>query len=137
MLCTSKTIKNEAVSHHDRRAHLSEILISTTYVDVTLNKNLPPTTTTTMKYTLTAASLLALAAAEVHEVTVGPGLSYSPDTVTAAQGDVVQFKFGSGHDVVSGSFDSPCENNGKIYSGMPSDGDVFSVTIDNTDPIWM
>ena len=90
-----------------------------------------------MKYALTAASFLALVAAETHQVTVGPGLNYSPNTVTAADGDIVQFTFGSGHDVVSGSFGSPCENDGKIYSGNPNDGDVFSVTINGTDPIWM
>ena len=84
-----------------------------------------------MKYALTAASLLALAAA------VGPGLNYSPDTLTAADGDVVSFTFGAGHDVVSGTFDSPCQNNGMIYSGMPNEGDIFSVTINGTDPLWM
>ena len=90
-----------------------------------------------MKYAFTLASIVALAAAETHEVTVGPGLAYSPETVTAAQGDIVQFKFGSGHNVVSGTFDSPCENNGMIYSGDPNDGDVFSVTVNSTDPIWI
>ena len=90
-----------------------------------------------MKYALAAASLLALVAAETHQVTVGPGLLYSPDSLTAANGDVVQFTFGSGHDVVSGSFSSPCQDDGKVYSGLPNDGDVFSVTINGTDPLWM
>ncbi|RMD42465.1 hypothetical protein DV735_g2684, partial [Chaetothyriales sp. CBS 134920] len=90
-----------------------------------------------MKYTLAASYLLALVAAETHQVTVGPGLSYSPDSLTAAEGDVVEFTFGEGHDVVSGSFDAPCQYDGSIYSGDPSDGEVFSVTINSTDPIWI
>jgi plastocyanin len=90
-----------------------------------------------MKYAYTTLALAALALAETHQVQVGPGLSYSPDTLTAAEGDIVQFTFGSGHDVVSGSFDSPCQPDGLISSGNPQDGDVFSVTIGSTDPMWI
>lgn len=90
-----------------------------------------------MKYAIAFSSLAATGLAAVHQVTVGPGLSYSPDTVTAAQGDVVEFTFGSGHNVVSGSFDSPCQPSGGIYSGNPNDGDIFSVTVNNTDPVWI
>lgn len=90
-----------------------------------------------MKSTLIASSFIASALAATHEVTIGPGLSYSPDTVTAAQGDIVSFKFGSGHNVVSGAFGSPCQPDGNIYSGNANEGDVFSVTINGTDPIWI
>ncbi|RMZ79888.1 hypothetical protein DV738_g2941, partial [Chaetothyriales sp. CBS 135597] len=90
-----------------------------------------------MKYTLAASYLLALVAAETHQVTVGPGLSYTPDSLTAAEGDVVEFTFGQGHDVVSGKFDQPCQYDGTISSGQLGDGEVFSVTINSTDPIWI
>lgn len=91
---------------------------------------------------ITATTLLLpalrLVAAEVHQVQIGPGLSYTPDTVTASEGDIVAFTFGAGHDVTQGSFNSPCQPvNGGIYSGEASQGDVFSVTINSTDPIWI
>jgi len=86
---------------------------------------------------LSISALIATSLATTHEVTVGPSLSFSPDSVTAAEGDIVSFKFGSGHDVASGSFDSPCQPDGKIYSGEPNEGDVFSVTVNGTDPIWI
>lgn len=63
--------------------------------------------TSKMKSTLffSITSLLAGVRAASYHVTVGPGLSFSPDTISNAQeGDIVQFKFGSGHDVVSGTF---------------------------------
>jgi plastocyanin len=91
-----------------------------------------------MKYAYSALPLAALTVAQqTIQVQIGPGLSYTPDTVTAAEGDIVQFTFGSGHDVVSGSFDSPCEADGMVSSGLGSDGQVFSVTVNSTDPIWM
>ena len=90
-----------------------------------------------MRYSFAFAALSAVALAKVIEVQVGPGLDYSPDTVQAADGDTVSFKFGSGHDVVSGSFDSPCQPSGGIYSGNPSEGQMFNVEINGTDPIWI
>lgn len=91
-----------------------------------------------MKYAYTTLSLAALAVAQqTYQVQVGPGFIYSPDSLTAAEGDIVQFTFGSGHDVVSGSFDSPCSPDGMVNSGRPSDGEVFSVTINSTDPMWI
>ena len=86
-----------------------------------------------------AADRASYAPLPLHTYAIkGPrNLAYSPDTITAAEGDVVSFKFGSGHNVVSGSFDSPCQPDGTIYSGEGSDGDVFSVTINGTDPIWL
>ncbi|RMZ89435.1 hypothetical protein DV736_g3345, partial [Chaetothyriales sp. CBS 134916] len=106
-------------------------------MDLTKDKPFYTTDCIIMKYTLAAISLVVMVAAETHQVTVGPGLSYSPDSLTAAKGDVVEFTFGQGHDVVSGSFDSPCQNDGKIYSGEPGNGEVFSLTINSTDPLWI
>lgn len=92
-----------------------------------------------MKFTsvLPVVSLASLALSANVDVTVGPGNIFTPDTVTAAQGDVVRFRFGSGHNVVSGKFDTPCQPDNVIYSGSPRDGDVFSVTVNNTNPIWI
>lgn len=91
-----------------------------------------------MKYAYTTLSLAAFTVAQqTYQVQVGPGLSYSPDSVTAAEGDIVQFTFGSGHDVVSGAFDSPCQPDGVVSSGMGTDGQVFSVTINSTDAMWI
>lgn len=91
-----------------------------------------------MQYAISLSALVAIAFSATHEITVGPGLNYQPDSLTASSGDIVAFKFSSvEHDVVSGSFDSPCQPDGNIYSGDGSDGDVFSVTINGTDPIWI
>lgn len=90
-----------------------------------------------MKYFFALSALAVTTLAAVHEVTVGPGLNYSPDTVNADDGDIITFTFGSGHNVVSGSFDSPCQPSGGIYSGDPQDGDKFSVTLNGTDPLWI
>jgi plastocyanin len=55
-------------------------------------------------------TLLPFAYAATHVVEVGKGGSvFSPDTVTAAVGDQVQFKFASqGHAVTASTFTSPC-----------------------------
>lgn len=91
-----------------------------------------------MKSFFTLSTLAAGTFARVYEVTVGPGLDYSPNTITdAASGDIISFKFGEGHNVVSGSYDQPCQPSGGIYSGNPSNGDVFSVTLNGTDPLWI
>lgn len=90
-----------------------------------------------MKSFLTTSSLLATAFAATIDVTVGPNLRYSPSSVTAAVGDVIAFQFTGGHSVVSGPFNSPCNPNNMIYSGVPSSGSVFYVPINNTDPIWI
>ena len=90
-----------------------------------------------MKYAYTTLSLAALALAETHQVQVGPGNNYSPDTLTAAAGDIVQFTFGSGHNVVSGPFDQPCQPDGTVYSGEPDEGEVFSMIVTSADPMWI
>jgi plastocyanin len=90
------------------------------------------------------ALLLRLAASQtVHNVNVGQsGLSFSPNSISAAVGDIVQFTFfPGGHSATQGAFDTPC-NPGSVSNGFfsgfvdPSSGNVFQVTINSTDPIW-
>lgn len=84
----------------------------------------------------------------VHNVTVGgtAGLVYTPNTITAAVGDIVQFWFESkNHTVTQSSFATPCEKMvGGMDSGfMPNPNNMmnpapmleFQVT--TSAPIWM
>lgn len=91
--------------------------------------------------------LLALAAAALaanHDILVGQtGLSFTPNTTIAAVGDTLTFHFYPGkHNVVRGPFDTPCNfTNGAFYSGfiVPLVGEsdqVFTVTVNDTGPIW-
>lgn len=77
------------------------------------------------------AAILALAAeasAETIRVEVGKGgLKYTPDSITPAKGDVVEFHFDSMHTVVAGDPKKPCTpaTSGGFYSGeLPSDNNV-------------
>ncbi|KAI5462788.1 Cupredoxin, partial [Mariannaea sp. PMI_226] len=88
-------------------------------------------------------AMLAIgASAAVHRVEVGEnGFTYTPDTIQADKGDIVEFHFSAiTHTVVAGNFDKPCTpvSSGGFYSGMLPNGDqtFFSVTIDSTDPIF-
>ncbi|KAK7414101.1 hypothetical protein QQX98_007044 [Neonectria punicea] len=90
---------------------------------------------------LALLSLLAGASAETHKVQVGKsGDVFSPDSIKAAKGDVIEFHFDSMHSVVAGDFKKPCNplSDGGFYSGSLPDGDksYFAVTINNTDPIF-
>jgi plastocyanin len=87
-----------------------------------------------------AATNTASGSSATHTVQVGAsGFVYSPDSVTAAKGDILEFHFtGTNlHDVVQGTFSNPCSNNDGIYSGYPSTSDVFQVMVNSTDPMWM
>jgi len=75
--------------------------------------------------------------------TQGTAFAFNPSTITAAQGDMVQFQFNPlNHSVVQGSFEKPCQPlSGGFFSGfqsvmtgasMPS----FTITVNSTDPIW-
>jgi len=106
---------------------------------------------------LPLAALAGLAAAQmVHVVTVGKGGSlgtaaYSPSTVTAAVGDMVQYQFmGGTHGAVQSTFDKPCEpaeNNNKsiagFYSGMMTASGsttnfaTFTIMVNSSAPIWV
>ncbi|RMJ20133.1 hypothetical protein CDV36_000237 [Fusarium kuroshium] len=98
-----------------------------------------------MQFTRLNVALLALfaigASAATHKVEVGKGgLKYTPDTITAAKGDIIEFHFDSMHTVVAGDFNKPCTpaTSGGFYSGeLPASGSsFFSITINNTDPIF-
>jgi plastocyanin len=63
--------------------------------------------------TLAIATLLsAVSAQKVHVVNVSGGnntLTFSPDNLKPAMGDMIQFQFRAGnHSVVQSAFDSPC-----------------------------
>lgn len=86
------------------------------------------------------ASAASSSASNIHAVKVGPGLTFTPDSVTAAQGDWVEFTFGSGHSVAQSSFAAPCvpmSGSAGVYSGFPSDGDIWRIQVNSTDPLWL
>ncbi|KAM0425563.1 hypothetical protein ACHAPT_009094 [Fusarium lateritium] len=98
-----------------------------------------------MQFTSLSVALLGLlaagASAETHKVEVGKGgLKYTPDAIKASKGDIVEFHFDSMHTVVAGDFNKPCTPaaSGGFYSGqLPASGNsFFSITINNTDPIF-
>ena len=66
------------------------------------------------------------------------GFVFSPDTVTANAGDVIEFVISSGHSVAQSSFDNPCHpiSAAAIYSGFTSNGAIFSVTVNSSDTLW-
>jgi plastocyanin len=79
-----------------------------------------------------------------HDILAGQaGLSFTPNATTAAVGDTLTFHFYPGkHNVVRGSFDIPCNyTDDTFYSGfiVPLVGEsdqVFTVTVNDTEPIW-
>nr|ARK07238.1 putative secreted effector protein CSEP008 [Podosphaera xanthii] len=97
----------------------------------------------------------------VHVVKVGSAdnaLTYSPNKVKAAVGDMVQFQFVSGnHTVTQSTFENPCEPMAKtafsnatgIFSGYmpiiptsaatgsPAMMPTYTIMINNTTPIWI
>jgi plastocyanin len=77
-------------------------------------------------------------------------LTFSPDNIKAAVGDMVQFQFApANHTVTQSTFDQPCQpislntNNTGIFSGfMPvtasaTEVPTYTVLINNTTPIWL
>ncbi|KJZ75717.1 hypothetical protein HIM_04874 [Hirsutella minnesotensis 3608] len=94
---------------------------------------------------LAALSLLAASsAAKTIRIDVGSGgKRFSPDSVTAERGDIVEYYFsGSKHSVVASDFDKACSpvSAGGFYSGtVQAKGDepsVFRVNVTTTDPIF-
>jgi plastocyanin len=77
-----------------------------------------------------------------HLITVGPGLTYTPNTTTAAPGDTLTFHFDpSHHDIAQGEFGKPCDYKpGGFYSGegamVPNGHDQFVVTVNDSAPLW-
>ncbi|KAJ2903393.1 hypothetical protein MKZ38_009970 [Zalerion maritima] len=107
--------------------------------------------------TLFASALMgAVASAQtVHVVSVGSTgdapLTFSPNNVDAAEGDMIQFQFRTGnHTVTQSTFDQPCmpismfTNNTGIYSGFQpveasaAMGEIptYTISIANTNPLW-
>jgi plastocyanin len=96
--------------------------------------------------TIISASALAGAAfAMDHLVVVGNGsLKFEPDTITAAEGDTVTFKFWpKNHSVAQGAFAKPCEPmdsgfwSGYIPSTQGAAADTYMIEVKNeSTPIW-
>lgn len=92
----------------------------------------------------TASAGSALAA--THTVTVGKsGLTFDPNVITAAQGDILEFHFyAQNHSVVMGVRGDGCQpaSSGGFFSGfMPVTGssegsEVFQVTVNSTDTMY-
>ncbi|KAK6386867.1 uncharacterized protein PV06_07903 [Exophiala oligosperma] len=96
--------------------------------------------TMSMGMSSATASASGSSSTGIHNVKVGPGLTFTPDTVQAAVGDWVEFTFGQGHSVAQSSFAAPCvpmENGSAVYSGFPDDGQVWRIQINSTDPLWL
>ncbi|RAQ47363.1 extracellular serine-rich protein [Aspergillus flavus] len=81
----------------------------------------------------------------VQTVDVGEhGFSFDPDTLKVAPGGKVEFHFYPGnHSVAQASFSKPCHpmNDSSFFSGFiaPTTGEsdtVFTVTVNDTKPIW-
>ena len=95
----------------------------------------------------TSAAAQAASTGTVHDVDVGEnGFTFSPNTLTAAQGDTVNFHFYPGdHSVSQSTFDAPCVpipgnaiSSGFINpTGTGEASTMFSVTINDTTPIWI
>ncbi|GAB1312563.1 Cupredoxin [Madurella fahalii] len=92
--------------------------------------------------------LLALAAtttAASHRIDVGrSGLTFTPDSITAAIGDTIEFYFvGGTHDAVTGDYGAPCTPNASgerfssgIQTGSATNRNVFQVTVNTTEPLY-
>ncbi|KAF2806587.1 Cupredoxin [Mytilinidion resinicola] len=87
----------------------------------------------------------ALASSSTHTIEVGKsGLSFEPNTTTAAVGDTIVFDFyPQNHSVTQSSFEKPCEplSSTSFFSGFMAtsskpDTKTFTIAIENTDPIW-
>jgi plastocyanin len=91
-------------------------------------------------------ALLPFVSAAVYDIQVGEnGLSFTPEAISAVQGDTVVFHFKSkNHTVTQSTFASPCgPKDGGIDSGFQpvppnsTDFPTFQVTVNDTSPIWI
>ncbi|KAH8820607.1 Cupredoxin [Xylogone sp. PMI_703] len=105
------------------------------------NNNNAKTTSTSSP----APSGTSAAANGIQTIVAGQsGLTFSPNSVTAAVGSIVEIQFDApGHTFTSSSFSSPCVgNDSSIFSGVIGAGgsgtatNVFTITINDTNPIW-
>jgi plastocyanin len=93
-----------------------------------------------------APSATGSATPGVHTVAAGNGaLAYSPNTITANVGETVEFHFYPPlHSVAKGDFATPCTpstNGTEFFSGdittsSGQNANVFTITINDTSPIW-
>ncbi|KAG8415358.1 hypothetical protein J3459_011428 [Metarhizium acridum] len=90
------------------------------------------------------SALAAQASAKTIRIDVGKdGLAFSPDSVTAAKGDILEYHFYKQHSVAMGDFANGCTPaaQGGFFSGvMKTSGngenkEVFQVTVNGTDPM--
>ncbi|OAA60356.1 extracellular serine-rich protein [Niveomyces insectorum RCEF 264] len=88
-------------------------------------------------------SLAAAVTAATIEIDVGKGgLAFSPDTVTAAKGDILEFHFVGGyHDAVKGDPAKPCTPLAGGFAsateaGSATNKNIFRVTVNDTNPIY-
>ncbi|KAK7897846.1 hypothetical protein LTR67_004477 [Exophiala xenobiotica] len=117
----------------------TSVLASPQYGDDSSSSSMTMSMDMASSMTMTASGSSS-SATGVHNVKVGPGLTFTPDSVKAAVGDWVEFTFGSGHSVASSTFGAPCvpmDDGSSIYSGFPNDGDVWRIQINSTDPLWL
>jgi peroxisome-assembly ATPase len=85
-----------------------------------------------LKALLASTVFVTLANAETIRITANSDNRFDPDTITAREGDFLEFFFeGRNHSVVSGNYETPCtpEQIGMgFYSGFfPVDGDDEAV----------
>ncbi|PNP43756.1 hypothetical protein TGAM01_v209508 [Trichoderma gamsii] len=95
--------------------------------------------------TLAVTAFSAVASAKTIRIDVGQGgLTFTPNDITAAVGDILEFHYHpKNHSVVAADFATPCKPKaeGGFYSGFfPTTGtensNVFQVEVNNTTPIW-
>lgn len=93
---------------------------------------------------LPAAGLAALAAADTIKITAQSDNSFSPNSVTAKQGDIIEFHFQpKNHSVVAGDYKYPCSpvpiGSGFFSAFVAAESGeadkVFRVTVNNTNPL--
>lgn len=91
-------------------------------------------------FALNAYAALAVAATiDIQVSSSSNALTYSPNSVTANQGDMVVFSWqAADHTVVQGQgVSAPCQPqvNG-FYSGFQGPATTFTIEVNNTEPIW-
>jgi plastocyanin len=104
----------------------------------------PPSSPTTSSNA--ASSPTASANPSIHTVLAGSGgFNYSPNTITAAVGETVEFHFFAPlHSVAQSDFATPCTPSangtgffsGDISTSSGQNANVFTITINDTNPIW-
>jgi plastocyanin len=83
--------------------------------------------------------------ASKQTVAVGKdGLKFTPDTIQANVGDQITFEFfPKNHSVVQADFDNPCNPSASgLFSGFIASSSgkadtTFTITVNDTEPIWL